>query len=484
MTLPSAPPPLRLGYKASAEQFAPADLLSFGVAAERLGLDSVAVSDHFQPFRHDGGHSPASLPWLGALVAQTSRVLVGTSVLTPTYRYHPAVVAQAFATLGCLAPGRVFLGLGSGEAMNEVAPTGVDWPGAGERLERLREAVALIRRLWSGDQVHFEGQWYRTGGAVIYDLPEQPIPVWIAAGGPKGARFAGAEGGLITTSGKPLELYSERLLPNAAAGAEEAGVDPDRHRAADRDQALLREGSRHRRQGLPLLGAARAARRVQAGRRRPARARAPRRRARRRAGRLALHLHERSRRGRRAHQALPRPRLPPPRLPQPGARPARLPRALRRRAGPAPPRRPVGVCSDETGSDPHECGSDPHRAGLTPTVRTRSIRLSMRFLASIGVPPYSCRECAGGHLGDAGDREMPCLVALRAHARCGARSARSGVRPARCGSDPIRACTMGGPGRATAPIPLPGQGSREIVARIQPCRTLRATAARRRSTRR
>ena len=177
------------------------------------------MSDHFQPFRHDGGHSPASLPWLGALVASTSRVLVGTSVLTPTYRYHPAVVAQAFATLGCLAPGRIFLGLGSGEAMNEVAPTGVDWPGAGERLERLREAVALIRELWTGEQVHFEGQWYRTGGAVIYDLPPQPIPVWIAAGGPKGARFAGAEGGLITTSGKPLELYAERLLPNAAAGA-------------------------------------------------------------------------------------------------------------------------------------------------------------------------------------------------------------------------------------------------------------------------
>jgi coenzyme F420-dependent glucose-6-phosphate dehydrogenase len=219
-------PPLRLGYKASAEQFAPAELLSFGVAAERLGLDSVAVSDHFQPFRHEGGHSPASLPWLGALAASTSRVLIGTSVLTPTYRYHPAVVAQAFATLGCLAPGRVFLGLGSGEAMNEVAPTGVEWPGAGERLERLREAVKLIHELWTGEQVHFEGRWYKTGGAVIYDLPPERIPIWIAAGGPKGARFAGAEGGLITTSGKPRELYAERLLPNAEAGAAETGHDP------------------------------------------------------------------------------------------------------------------------------------------------------------------------------------------------------------------------------------------------------------------
>ena len=123
--------PLRLGYKASAEQFAPAELLGFALAAERLGLDSVAVSDHFQPFRHEGGHSPASLPWLGALAARSSQILIGTSVLTPTYRYNPAVVAQAFATLGCLAPRRVFLGLGAGEAMNEVAPTGTEWPPRG-----------------------------------------------------------------------------------------------------------------------------------------------------------------------------------------------------------------------------------------------------------------------------------------------------------------------------------------------------------------
>jgi len=227
MSPPSHIPPLRLGYKASAEQFAPPDLLAFGLAAERLGLDSVAISDHFQPFRHVGGHSPASLPWLGALAVQTSRVLIGTSVLTPTYRYHPAVVAQAFATLGCLAPGRIFLGLGAGEAMNEVAPTGADWPGSGERLERLREAVSLIRELWTYDRVHFEGTWYRTRGATIYDKPPQPIPIWIAAGGPKGARFAGAQGGLITTSGKPRELYAERLLPNAAAGAVEAAADPE-----------------------------------------------------------------------------------------------------------------------------------------------------------------------------------------------------------------------------------------------------------------
>ena len=226
----------------------PPTLLSFGVAAERLGLDSVAVSDHFQPFRHVGGHSPASLPWLGALAASTSRILVGTSVLTPTYRYHPAVVAQAFATLGCLAPGRIFLGLGSGEAMNEVAPTGVEWPGAGERLERLREAVALIRQLWTRRAAcTSRASWYRTRRRDdLRQAAGQPIPIWIAAGGPKGARFAGAQGGLITTSGKPRELYAERLLPNAAAGAGRGRRRSRRHRAHDRDQALVREPTARR----------------------------------------------------------------------------------------------------------------------------------------------------------------------------------------------------------------------------------------------
>src|SRR3954452_16730059 len=111
--------PLRLGYKASAEQFGPTELLGFGVLAEECGFDSVFVSDHFQPWRHDGGHAPAALPWLGALGARTERVVIGTSVLTPTFRYHPAVIAQAFATLGCLYPGRVILGIGSGESLNE-----------------------------------------------------------------------------------------------------------------------------------------------------------------------------------------------------------------------------------------------------------------------------------------------------------------------------------------------------------------------------
>src|SRR5688572_29625625 len=108
-------PPLRIGYKASAEQFDPGALVSFAVLAEEVGLDSVTISDHFQPWRVTGGHSPSALAWLGFVAARTERVLLGTSVLTPTFRYNPAVIAQAFATLGSLAPGRVILGVGTGE---------------------------------------------------------------------------------------------------------------------------------------------------------------------------------------------------------------------------------------------------------------------------------------------------------------------------------------------------------------------------------
>src|SRR5690606_41330329 len=111
---------MRFGYKASAEQFSPAQLLAFGVAAERAGFDSVFISDHFQPWRHTGGHAPFAMSWMGALGAGTSRVLIGTSVPTPTFRYHPTNVPQAFGTLGSLFPGLIVLGLGTGEAPNEV----------------------------------------------------------------------------------------------------------------------------------------------------------------------------------------------------------------------------------------------------------------------------------------------------------------------------------------------------------------------------
>jgi coenzyme F420-dependent glucose-6-phosphate dehydrogenase len=223
--------PLKLGYKASAEQFAPRELVEIAVAAEGHGFESVAVSDHFQPWRHEGGHAPFSLAWMAAVGERTSTIQIGTSVMTPTFRYNPAVIAQAFATLGCLYPGRIMLGVGTGEALNEIA-TGFrgageqDWPEFKERYARLREAIALMRALWSDDRVNFEGEYYSTHDASIYDRPEGGIPVYIAAGGPLVAGYAGRAGdGFICTSGKGMDLYTDKLLPAVAAGAEKAGRD-------------------------------------------------------------------------------------------------------------------------------------------------------------------------------------------------------------------------------------------------------------------
>ncbi len=222
-----AQPPLKLGYKASAEQFGPRQLLDFTVEAEACGFDSVWISDHFQPWRHTNGHAPFALSWLGAAGERTKRVILGTSVLTPTFRYQPAIIAQAFGTLGTLYPGRIILGVGSGESLNEVAVTGEEWPPAKERLARLREAVDLIRRLWSEELMTFEGQYYRTLNATIYDQPDQPVPIYIGAGGPVAAKFAGRAGdGFICTSGKGSELYRDQLLPSVEEGARAAGKDP------------------------------------------------------------------------------------------------------------------------------------------------------------------------------------------------------------------------------------------------------------------
>lgn len=215
---------LRLGYKASAEQFGPNELLDFATLAELRGFDSVFISDHFQPWLHTKGHAPFSIAWLGALGSRTSRIVMGTSVLTPTFRYQPSVVAQAFATLGTMFPGRVILGVGTGESLNEVPAMALQWPEPKERTARLKEAVALIRQLWKEERVSFRGEYYRTENATIYDKPAVAPPIYIAAAGPVMARYAGQFGdGFICTSGKGAELYRETLLPNVASGLQSSG---------------------------------------------------------------------------------------------------------------------------------------------------------------------------------------------------------------------------------------------------------------------
>ena len=219
---------LRIGYKASAEQFTPTQLLEFTCLAEDLGFDSVFISDHFQPWRHTGGHAPYSFAWMGAAGARTQRIVIGTSVVTPTFRYHPSIVAQAIGTLGAMFPGRIILGVGTGESLNEVPAIGIKWPGFKERFGRLRESIVLMRKLWTEELVSFEGDYFRTERATIYDRPTEPVPIYVAAAGPSAAALAGETGdGFICTSGKAPELYRETLLPNVTSGLQTSG------RAAD-----------------------------------------------------------------------------------------------------------------------------------------------------------------------------------------------------------------------------------------------------------
>lgn len=183
-------------------------------------MDSAFVSDHFQPWRHDGGHAPYAMNWMVAVGERTQKLMLGTSVMTPTFRYNPAVIAQSFATMACLYPGRIVLGVGTGEALNEIATgwTG-DWPDFKERFARLREAVRLMRQLWKGEPVDFDGDYYQTRGATIYDVPDDGVPVYIAAGGPAVAKYAGRMGdGFICTSGKGMDLYVDKLIPAVKEG--------------------------------------------------------------------------------------------------------------------------------------------------------------------------------------------------------------------------------------------------------------------------
>ena len=159
------------------------------------------ISDHFQPWRHHGGHAPFSLAWLAAVGERTERVQLGTSVMTPTFRYNPAIVAQAFGTLGSLYPDRVMLGIGSGEALNEVVVGSVEqWPEFKERFARLREAVTLMRRLWSEDRVTFEGDYYSTRDATVYESRTDRSP---STSPPADRSSPGMPGGRVTASSAP-----------------------------------------------------------------------------------------------------------------------------------------------------------------------------------------------------------------------------------------------------------------------------------------
>jgi TAT-translocated FGD2 family F420-dependent dehydrogenase len=209
-----------IGFMLGHEQFRVPELLDFGAAAEQAGFDLLATSDHFQPWQANQGHSGAALSMLGALSQRTQRTWLGPTVTCPILRYHPAVVAETFATLSALAPGRVFLGVGSGEALNEQAATGA-WPRWPERWERLIEAATVIRALWRGASVDHRGKYYRVQGK-LYDPPVQPIPLLMAANGPMAMKLAGEHGDGLITDPMTWKEHREQFI----AGAKAAGKNP------------------------------------------------------------------------------------------------------------------------------------------------------------------------------------------------------------------------------------------------------------------
>ena len=217
---------VRFGIQAPHEQINPTDLLNDVTMMDRYGIKTCWSSDHYMPWWHSGASCGAAWPWLGAALAKTDKIIVGTGVTAPILRYNPAIVAQVFATLGYMFPGRVFLGLGRGESLNEV-PAGASWPSNQERFERLKEAIKLIKLLWIEDWVTFQGKYYQIKGSNLYTKPLQPIPIYVAALGPQSARLAGQEAeGFVTNEMNP-KLIESRLLPAFRDGAKKAGRDPE-----------------------------------------------------------------------------------------------------------------------------------------------------------------------------------------------------------------------------------------------------------------
>jgi coenzyme F420-dependent glucose-6-phosphate dehydrogenase len=215
---------LKLGWKAGPEQFPPTELTGYAVDAEKAGFDLIDSSDHFNPWS-EAGQASFVWTWLGAVAVQTSRIHLGTGITCPILRYHPAVIAQAAATVSCYAPNRTYLAVGTGEALNEFAATGM-WPEYNERQERLREAIELIRALWSGEEVTYEGKYYQTHKARLFTPPASKIPLYVSTLVPESADFAGTYGdGLITVGGKQPDLYRQ-LIKNFESAARAAGKDP------------------------------------------------------------------------------------------------------------------------------------------------------------------------------------------------------------------------------------------------------------------
>ncbi len=214
-----------IGYAASFEQFHPTDLLTYSQQAEQAGFSVVSASDHFHPWVPSQGHSAFVWSWMGALGATTS-LRFGTGVTPPGYRYHPAVLAQAAATLEAMYPGRFFLGLGAGEALNEHI-VGEYWPEAPARLSRLVESIDIINRLFTGKNIKHQGDHFRVESAKLYTLPDSPPPIYVATSGPiMAGRTGKLTDGIITVGAADEKV--KMLMERFDKGAREAGKDPSK----------------------------------------------------------------------------------------------------------------------------------------------------------------------------------------------------------------------------------------------------------------
>jgi coenzyme F420-dependent glucose-6-phosphate dehydrogenase len=204
---------MKFGWLSSHESYQPEVLADQAVQAERAGFDLILGSDHFHPWVDENSASGFVWSWLGAVAARTERVELATSVTCPLFHYHPALVAQAAATVDRLSGGRFLLGVGTGENING-GPMGFPFPGYEERIARMDEALEIIHRLFEGEKVDFHGEYYTADKAKLYSPPVSEIPVLMAAGGPKSAAFAGAHaGGLITSVKDPADSIERVITP-------------------------------------------------------------------------------------------------------------------------------------------------------------------------------------------------------------------------------------------------------------------------------
>lgn len=217
---------VKFGWLCSHEEYQPEALVNQAVAAEEHGFDLVLGSDHFHPWVDDQSAAGFVWSWLGAVAAKTQQVKIGTSVTCPLFHYHPALIAQAAATVDRLSDGRFLLGLGTGENINE-GPMGFDFPGYQERISRMAEALEIIRRLLDGEKLDFKGDYYVTKAAKLYSPPVSRVPILMAAGGPKSSRFAGERcDGLITSVKDPAVSLERAIEPFSEAGQSAGRADP------------------------------------------------------------------------------------------------------------------------------------------------------------------------------------------------------------------------------------------------------------------